>query len=178
MYPNRLWTSPGLTAPHKLMYVAFDTSANTFTPLDTFRTGLGHYMTGIGFRNDPIDGGCVYVHPIAETWIWRFRVHRPITGVGEDSDTQAPGFSFTVGPNPARSLVRLSCAAAGAAGIRIYAADGRLVRSVLSDASGSAVRHATWNLDDNTGRQVARGVYFCKLTAGGTTLARKLVVQR
>jgi hypothetical protein len=178
MYPNRLWTSPGLNTPHKLMYVAFDTSANTFTPLDTFRTGLAHYMSGIGFRNDPVDGGCVYVSSIAESWIWRYRVHNPPTDIGEGTKVPAPGCVFSAGPNPARSFVRFSYAAAGTVDIRIYDADGRLVRSALSDASSSAVRHATWDLDDNTGRQVARGVYFCKLTAGGTTLQRKLVVER
>jgi hypothetical protein len=42
MYPNRLWTSPNTSVPNYMMYVAFDTSANTFTPLDTFNTGLGY----------------------------------------------------------------------------------------------------------------------------------------
>jgi len=180
MYPNRLWTSPSADAPHKLMYVAFDTSANTFTPLDTFYTGLGSYMAGIGFRNDPVDGGCVYVSTFGLAWIWRFKVHEPMTGVGEGMNVLPTGFVFTATPNPARSRVRISyaTAATGLADIRIYDADGRLVRSVRSGAASPGVRHATWNLDDNTGRPVARGVYFCALSAGGTNLNTKLVIRR
>jgi hypothetical protein len=178
MYPNRLWTSPTASAPNQLMYVAFDTSANTFTPLDTFPTGLSGYMSGIGFRNDPVDGGCVYVSSISLSWIWRYKVHDPITGVGELPNALPPGCVFTAGPNPARSSVRISYAAAGLTYIRIYDANGRLVRTIGSGSAGSGLRHATWNLDGDRGRPVASGVYFCKLTAGGTTTARKLVVRR
>jgi hypothetical protein len=180
MYSNRLWTSPSLSAPHKLMYVAFDTSANTFTPLDTFPTGLTNYMSGIGFRNDPVDGGCVYVSVFTLSWIWTYRVHDPITGIGQGSNALPPGFAFTAGPNPARSQVRIryAASAAGTAGIAIYDANGRQVRSVPSGAAEPAQRHATWNLDDDSGRPVANGVYFCRLAAGGITLDRKLVVRR
>jgi len=180
MYPNRLWTAPSINEPYKLMYVAFDTSANTFTPLDTFPTGLSNYMAGIGFRNDPVDGGCVYVSTFSLTWIWRYKVHDPITGVGEGANVLQPGYVFTAGPNPCRSRAVISYATvrAATADLRIYDANGRQVRSVLSGAAGPEVRHATWNLDDNTGRQVARGVYFCRLTSNCTTLERKLVVQR
>lgn len=180
MYANRLWTSPAASAPNQLMYVAFDTSANTFTLLDTFPTGLSNYMAGIGFRNDPVDGGCLYVSTFLLTWIWRFKVHDPLTGVGEGPNTVPPGFVFTAGPNPARSFARISyaTAAGGMADIRIFDANGRLVRSVLSGASGPAVRDATWNLDDDCGRPVARGVYFCQLTSDGTNLRLKLVVGR
>ena len=178
VYPNRLWTSPGIDMPNKLMCVAFDTSANTFTPLDTFYTGLGSYMAGIGFWNDPVDGGCVYVSTYALAWIWRFKL--PTIGVGEGPNVLPTGFVFTAGPNPARSSVRISYANAGAGlvDISIYDANGRLVRSVRSGAASPGMRQVMWNLDDNTGRPVARGVYFCKFSAVGTTLERKLVVRR
>jgi hypothetical protein len=180
MYANRLWTSPTSSTPNQLMYVAFDTSANTFTPLDTFPTGLSNYMAGIGFRNDPADGGCVYVSTFSLTWIWRFKVHEPMTGVGDGPNALPPGFAFAAGPNPARSQVRISYApaAGGTADISVYDVNGRLVRSFGSGSAGPAPGHATWNLDDDCGRPVARGVYFCRLTAGGTILNRKLVVQR
>jgi hypothetical protein len=180
MYPNRLWTSPTASIPNQLMYVAFDTSANTFTPLDTFPTGLADYLGGIGFRNDPIEGGCVYVSTFMLPWIWRYKVHDPMGGVGQEQCALPPGIVFSAGPSPARSHVRISYAtgAASAADIRIYDANGRLVRSVLSCAAGPEARQAMWNLDDDRGRQVARGVYFCKLTSAGATMSRNLVVQR
>lgn len=381
MYPNRLWTSPSADVPNSLMYVAFDTSANTFTPLQVFATGLPYYMSGIGFRNDPTDGGCVYVSCFSGSWIWRFKVHEPVAqqqrvlvlyadfgppdttlgvrllalgdsvyyrdvrystptltellpyptvlaqsnypfadpvalgnvladyadagggvvicnfaftsgwemdgrvmtgdyatfpassytisptslgwhnaahpimsgvtsvqdkfisdcpvaptaesvanwadgrhyvavsanhkvvginqypgifgyaerqgdwglvihnalafvagsvGIEESPAGLPPGLVFTAGPNPGRSRISIGYAipAAGRADIRIYDANGRLVRSVYSGAAGPAVRHAVWNLDDEAGRPVARGVYFCKLTSGSASAGRKLIVQR
>ncbi|HTW92401.1 MAG TPA: T9SS type A sorting domain-containing protein [bacterium] len=183
MFPNRLWTSPSTGSPNKLMYVAFDTSANTFTPLDTFPTGLSSYMSGIGFRNDSVDGGCVYVSSISLSWIYRFRVHAPQTGI-EEPHALAQAFAFSVGPNPATGAVLIEYSLPGimheasSATLAMFDVNGRQVRSVRSAAAGPAHRHATWNLDDDSGRPVANGVYFCKLTSGCTTLSRKLVVQR
>ena len=189
MYPNRLWTGPNYSVPNELMYVAFDTGANTFTPLDTFRTVLSSYMSGNGFRNDSVDGGCVYVSSINLSWIWRYKVHDPMTGAGEARSVLPPGFALSAGPNPTRSFVHISYAteAAGRADIGIYDAGGREVRSIISDVAGSGVQHATWALDDNSGRPVVSGVYFCRLcwpgrplsvSAGGANLERELVVQR
>lgn len=178
MYPNRLWTSPSTGVPNYLRYVAFDTSANTFTPPDTFNTGLGHYMAGIGFRNDPVDGGCVYVSTFAGHWIWRYRVHEPMVGIGQDRSVLLPNCMLEVGPDPARSRVSIRCAAAGVPEISVYDANGRPVRKLGSGTSEPNVQQTTWNLEDDRGRPVANGVDFCRLTAVGTTLSRKLVVRR
>lgn len=381
MYPNRLWTTHSTAAPHTVMYVAFDTSANTFTPLTTFPTGLSGYMSGLGFRNDPTDGGCLYVSTFAGSWIWRYKVHEPVSsqlkvlvlysdyGVPEttlgvrlkalgdsvaylsvqnttptigqlmpydaclaysnyryadsvllgnllaqyadsgngvvlcnasfasgfnlggrvmtgsyativpgastitattlgwfnpshpvmagvsavgdkyisngpwaagaesvakwadgrryvavsanhkvaginqfptiipvpertgdwakvihnalkyvagqqtyiiEEPQPVPGLTLLAVPNPARTHARISYAAdvSGRQEVGIYDATGRFVRQLASVAAGPAVRHATWNLDDARGRTVSRGIYFCRLSAGGRTLNRKLVVTR
>ncbi|MEO0085345.1 MAG: T9SS type A sorting domain-containing protein, partial [candidate division WOR-3 bacterium] len=117
---------------------------------------------------------------------WGLVIHNALAFVGgwvgvEETPAGLPtGFVFAAGPNPSRSAVRMSYAipSAGSADIRVYDANGRLVRVVYSGAAGPQVRHATWNLEDEAGRRVAGGVYFCKLTSGGTTVGRKLVVQR
>jgi len=184
MYPNRLWTSPSTGVPNYLMYVAFDTVANTFTPLDTFNTGLANYMAGIGFRNDPADGGCVYVSTFAGYWIWRYRVHEPGVGIGQGPDVLPPGPVFTARPNPASRAMRIEYSLPGIvrgasrATMAMFDANGRPVRSLVSGRVGPGVRQLTWDLADDSGRPVASGVYFCKLNADGTTLCRKLVVRR
>ncbi len=380
MYPNRLWTSYTNTAPHSLMYVAFDTSANTFTPLVTFPTGQTYYMSGLGFRNDPVDGGCLYLSAFSGSWIWRYKVHEPVASelrvlwlysdygtpdttlgirlkalgdsieymdvrtttptigqllpydavgvnsnfgfsdptalgnvlaqyvdsgggvvltnfcfttdgnglqgaimsgsyatltLGANSFTNStlgwfnpahpvmngitsvgayfrtlptfvgdsvakwadgrpyvaastnqkvvginmypgiypssgrtgewavvihnalewvageqtyiieepqpvPGLTLLAGPNPASARVHISYAAdvSGRQEIAVYDATGSFVRQLAAAPAGPAVRHAVWNLDDTRGQPVARGVYFCRLTAGGRTLDRKLVVTR
>ncbi|MBM3313310.1 hypothetical protein FJY70_01800, partial [candidate division WOR-3 bacterium] len=84
MYANRLWSAPSTSTPHKVMYVGFDTTANTYTVLDTFRTGLASYMSGIEFYNDPVIGGCVYVNTFSNSgWMWRFKVHEPMGSPGD-----------------------------------------------------------------------------------------------
>jgi hypothetical protein len=135
-------------------------------------------MAGIGFRNDPVDGGCVYVSTFGSNWIWRYRVHEPLVGVAQDPDVRPSDCLFEVGPNPTRSRVSISYTAFGPADIRIFDVNGRPVRSLGSSAVGTELRHATWGLDDDHGRPVASGVYFCELLAAGTTLSRKLVVRR
>lgn len=82
MYPNRLWTNPYSSSGSLIaMYVSFDTlGGSSFTPTDTFRTTLPFYMSGIGFRSDPVDGGCVYASTFGGTWIWRIKVHEPVAG--------------------------------------------------------------------------------------------------
>ncbi len=381
MYPNRLWTTHSTAAPYTVMYVSFDSSANTFTPLVTFPTGLSGYMSGLGFYNDPVDGGCLYVSTFSGSWIWRYKVHEPVarqlkalvlyadygvpettlgvrlkalgdsvayrevqnttptlnelrpydavlaysncaynnpttlgnvlaqyvdsgggvvlcqasfmtgfamagaimagnyativagastitattlgwfnpahaimasvSAVGDkfiadgawaagaesvakwadgrryvavsanqkvagvnqfpsimpvpertgdwalvihnalkyvagqqpyiiEEPQPVPGLTLLAGPNPASARVHISYAAdvSGRQEIAVYDATGSFVRQLAAAPAGPAVRHAVWNLDDTRGQPVARGVYFCRLTAGGRTLNRKLVVTR
>jgi hypothetical protein len=79
MYENRLWSMPHSSGgPFLAMYCSFDTVANTWTPLETFPTGLPYYMSGIGFYDDPVDGGCVYASTFSGARIWRVKVHEPL----------------------------------------------------------------------------------------------------
>ena len=379
MYPNRLWTSPNTSAPHTVMYVAFDTSANTFTPLVEFPTGIATYMSGLGWYEDQVDGGQLYVSCFNNAKIWRYKVHDPVvtqgrylicysdylepdstlgvrlralgdsivymdvrnytptlgeltpydavlsfsdytyddstamgnvladyvdagggvvlghfsfstgwgiggrimtgnyatiskganthsnttmgwynpahpimdgvssvgeyfaggsnfittdsvarwadgrpyvgvsanmkvvgvnsypgvvtqpgrtgdwalvfhnalayvagmTGVKEGPGRVPLGLELFAGPNPATRNVHISYSAErpGAATVGIYDANGRLVRTLDAGRSAGETRRATWDLSDASGRPVARGIYFCRLSAGSRSLSRKLVVQ-
>jgi len=380
MYPNRLWTSPNTTGPHSVIYVAFDTSANTFTPLVEFPTGLSQYMAGLGWRDDQIDGSQLYVSCFFKSNIFRYKVHDPVqtqgrylicwsdhlqpdstigvrlealgdsveymdvrnytptlgeltpydavlpysnwpyddsaafgnvladycdagggvvlghwsfstgwgmggrimtgnyatisrganthanttlgwynpahpimdgvssvgeyfaggsnfittdsvarwadgrpyvgvsanqkvvgvnsypgvnsqpgrtgdwalvfhnalafvagmTGVGEGPGRVPLGLELFAGPNPANRQVHISYSAEVpvAAMVGIYDANGRLVRTLDTGRTAGETRRATWDLSDEGGRPVARGIYFCRLAAGASSLSRKLVVQR
>ena len=54
----------------------------------------------------------------------------------------------------------------------------------IVDAAGNTVRTlpaattVRWTMDDNNGRVLPEGIYFCRLTAGRTAIVRKLILSR
>jgi len=58
--------------------------------------------------------------------------------------------------------------------LRIYTISGLLVKNLMTDASGMA----TWDATNQSGRQVASGVYFVFAQGAGTTKTFKIAVQR
>lgn len=66
----------------------------------------------------------------------------------------------------------------GLASVRIYNANGQLVK-VLEDHWLERGAHSVrWNGDDGRGARVASGIYFCELKFGNDTQTRKLVLVR
>jgi hypothetical protein len=111
---------------------------------------------------------------------WALVIHNALayvagmTGVEEPGDAAANAeFSLSVGPNPARQAVtiRYSVPAGSLVRLAVYDQAGRLVRACPSSSLGVG----TWDLDIAALRA---GIYFCRLTDGGNTLGRKLVVER
>ncbi|HTW92360.1 MAG TPA: aryl-sulfate sulfotransferase [bacterium] len=75
-------------------------------------------------------------------------------------------------PNPfgRRTAIRFSLPQKTLAAIGIYSVDGRLIRSFST--TGDQV---VWDGADNAGRQVARGIYYCRLHGPASSAATKLV---
>ena len=62
--------------------------------------------------------------------------------------------------------------------LRVYAANGRLVRTLVDQDAAPGEFKATWDGRDDGGATVARGVYFARYTTGGVVTGdRKLVLQ-
>jgi hypothetical protein len=98
----------------------------------------------------------------------------PVTGIGEAGGRTKP-LSFRVSPNPFRRATQISAGIrAEGLGLSIYDALGRLVMSFsLSD-----IGHPSWVIwrgEDDAGHPVPAGVYFVKLTAGGSTVTEKIL---
>jgi len=92
-----------------------------------------------------------------------------VTDVAEGAD--APRVYLGARPNPSQAETRLSYALAhgGDVSLRIVAAAGRRIRTVLDHADVSAGAHETvWDGRDEAGRPVARGAYFATLTVRGS----------
>jgi hypothetical protein len=84
-------------------------------------------------------------------------------------------------PNPFNPETQIRIAIGGPGEIvtlRIYDVTGRAVASLLESEHVAGEKHVRWNGRDRNGRQVATGVYFYRLEAGGRILSKKLVVLR
>jgi hypothetical protein len=96
----------------------------------------------------------------------------------QDPKRQASsGLRLSVSPNPLidKSLFWFQATPGQRYSLDVFAADGRLVRSI----GGSVTRadmSVAWDRIDDTGRRVARGVYAYRLRSGGSTGTGKLVV--
>jgi hypothetical protein len=100
-----------------------------------------------------------------------------LVGVEEGSKVQV-GSSHKAYPTLARGLVRISYSLSKAARVNlgIYDASGALVRTLVDGAVGPGARTATWNRSDQSGRRVASGTYFYRLSVDGKSVSGKSVI--
>lgn len=83
-------------------------------------------------------------------------------------------------PNPFNPVVTIeySLPEAGRAALEVYDLLGRRIRTLV-DAHGAAGTHlVAWDGRDQSGQQVASGVYFSRLRAGGSVVSGKLIYAR
>ena len=62
--------------------------------------------------------------------------------------------------------------------VRVFRADGRLVRTLLRASGKAADLRLTWNGKDDRGRPAGAGIYFIELRSGGRTRVQKAVLLR
>lgn len=64
----------------------------------------------------------------------------------------------------------------GSATLKVYDISGKLVKTLASGPTTSGFHMAAWNCLDQSGRNIAPGIYFCILSAGNKTKTQKMVV--
>jgi hypothetical protein len=81
-------------------------------------------------------------------------------------------------PNPFNpsTTIRFETASRGRALLRVYDVRGALVRTLLDDTRDAGAGSVTWDGRDDEGRFVSSGVYLYRLTAGGESRTRKMVL--
>ena len=79
--------------------------------------------------------------------------------------------------NPA-TTIRYELKEAGAVTLRIYDVMGQQVRELVNAPQSSGRHQVTWEGRDQTGAQVANGVYFYVLRAGEFRALRKMVLMK
>jgi hypothetical protein len=106
------------------------------------------------------------------------------TGVREQaySPNQGPLKTrlYTPQPNPFRThlAIRYSLAAEGRVTLRVHDLTGRVVRTLADNVMRPGRYSLNWSGTDDRGRELARGVYFCRFLAGDYRATEKLVLQR
>ena len=67
---------------------------------------------------------------------------------------------------------------AGTVRLFIYALTGQHIRTLVDGARPAGSYSATWDGTDDSRRDVASGVYLCRMVAGNYSAVRKMVLVR
>ncbi|MEW6684710.1 MAG: S8 family serine peptidase [Candidatus Edwardsbacteria bacterium] len=62
--------------------------------------------------------------------------------------------------------------------LKIYNLAGQLVKTLINEPKSPGVYKISWDGRDDTGKQVANGIYFYRLEAGGFSATRKMILLR
>jgi hypothetical protein len=83
-------------------------------------------------------------------------------------------------PNPFNPETRISfnMPKSGNANLNVYNTKGQLVKTLINGNVASGAHELTWNGTDNSGNNVASGLYFYKLSANGKVETRKMMLMK
>jgi hypothetical protein len=115
----------------------------------------------------------------AEAWAAPFKLtSTPLTAV--ESREPAP-FRFALDrnyPNPFNpgTAMNYQIARASDVTIKVYDMMGKEVRTLVSGKKSAGAYSVAWNGTDSRGQRVPSGIYFCRMTAGGTTQIQKMTL--
>jgi hypothetical protein len=100
-------------------------------------------------------------------------------GVEETGRRSLRSPKLTVSPSVITSsaLIRAEQAGFGSRALEVYDAAGNRVRTLVLRSSGGGVS-ATWNCDDDLGRRLPEGIYYCCLGDEAGSAVRKLILTR
>jgi len=105
-----------------------------------------------------------------------FLIHTP-TGIETIASSPRPRFALAANtPNPFNPVttIRFELAERGRASLRIFSAQGRLVRTLVNEPLEAAAYRTQWDGRDDNGRGVASGIYFYELREGNRSVTRRM----
>jgi flagellar hook assembly protein FlgD len=80
--------------------------------------------------------------------------------------------------NPSRSgRMDFTVPAAGRVTLIVFDLQGRKVRTLLDQDAAAGSFSATWDGRGDDGSSMTRGIYFARLTAGGASTQKKIVLE-
>jgi hypothetical protein len=181
------------TTRDKFEVIFYDSTYVTPTGDNTF---IVQYMTAnltnsstIGIQDETQTIGIQYLfngtyHPAAAGLVAgraiKYTTAEPITGCKEELfvDISKKPVLFANRPNPFRdqTFINYSINSRGRVALQIYDAAGRLVRTLLNNVQDAGSYTMRWDSKDENGKNVAQGIYFCRLKTNKNTAIRKLAV--
>jgi hypothetical protein len=177
-----------LTSPDMTILTPGWGSDSLPTGLDTFTfTGVTSWPASINVYWTYIDHGYItIVNPKPDSWyhLWFGIIEAMVMfwgdygGVDESEPTNAYLSRLTVSPSvvTGQMTVRLQPVGTGRQVVEIHDAVGNVIRSLDCTAGTDGIATATWNSEDEFGRLVPEGVYFCRYTAADIVAVRKVLV--
>ena len=124
--------------------------------------------------------GCfTHVHPKSDTsyqMVWPESYEPRDTLLAEGSPPELPpNYPLCYSP----STIYLNFRHAGDAVVRIYALDGKWLRTLCSTyVANPGAYHINWSLTDASGDSVKSGIYWIQVAVDDTTFTRKMIFMR
>ena len=87
-------------------------------------------------------------------------------------------FSVTPSVTGGSALIRVQLGLGDRFGVEVYDAAGNRVRVLAGAATGRVGASLLWQRDDDLGRQLPEGIYYCRLSVASRYSVRKLVLTR
>lgn len=130
--------------------------------------------------NDPINHVAVHGSDLfAGTWNGGLFVSRSTVSAVPDNEISTAWFGASY-PNPFRTETRLSVRVTGTkpVTVRIYAANGQLVRTLVNGTLPAGNVTLTWDGRDERGGRAPMGVYVLTIESGGRRQSTKMTLRR
>ncbi len=138
--------------------------------------GEGRHAAGVG------SSGQLIIRPAAGDSNAIFADgHRPTaTAVETTGGVSGTAWLAAPTPNPAdgSTVLRFNLPSEQAMRLMVYDAAGRRLRSLAEGTLGAGTHSVSWDGRDESGSAIASGIYFVRLTVGGETFTKGVVVRQ
>jgi plastocyanin len=104
-----------------------------------------------------------------------------VTGAGMAEEAGQKNFvPASIAPNPMKrtATITFSLTAASRVKLGFYDVSGKRIRTLVDGFRPAGAGWAVWSGDDDSGKQVGSGIYFCSFEAGSVRRTLKLTVVR
>ena len=128
---------------------------------------------------DPQDPEWLYVATPRGAYRWHSA--GKVTAVGEERDAVPVSFALQANyPNPfnGETVIGYTVPAAGRVELTVYNVLGQRVASLVREEQAPGPHEVVWDGRDASGRELATGMYLCRLRSGGQVAVRRMLLLR
>lgn len=179
-YPGRFWLTDVVRVSDNIGYCSFDTTAGEYTVRAAFTQHCVGYPAGIACDGPRTEGSFAYVVDCLGSWLWRVKVHEPMTGIARDEGWPlAEAITrLQITPNPSTSTAVISCVLprSGSFSLKLYDISGKLV-STLASGYHAAGSYSSLLTANSSQQKLTSGIYLLELEACGLRLNRKMIIE-